>query len=156
MGGMARRLPALLGSCLLLSTGIVRADLSAEMRAKIIADFPPWHPNPAEASTQATRTEEAPAPLSNDPLVLLPDYHVKDSPLLRAGDKLRSEREVQAKAMAAYKDSMTDLEWAMNSWYIPIISAPASARARAYYEDKKADDEARRLQRLQLINAPGG
>ena len=152
---MARRLPALLGSCLLLSTGTVRADLSAETRAKIIAGFPAWHPNPTEASASAPRTE-APAPLSNDPLVLLPNYHVQDSPLLRAGDKLRSEREVQAKAMAAYKDSMTDLEWAMNSWYIPIISAPASARARAYYEDKQATDEARRLQRLQSINAPGG
>ncbi len=151
---MACRPHLLLLGWLSLAAVPSRAELSQETRAKISADFPAWHPNPPETGTPAARPD-APAPLSDDPLVYLPTYHVKESLLSHAGDKLRSEREVQAKALAAYKDSMTDLEWALNSWFVPLFTAPASSRAREYYEDQKTSAETARLQRLQSIKAPG-
>jgi hypothetical protein len=55
--------------------------------------------------------------------------------------------------MAAYRDSMTDLEWALNCWFIPLFSAPPSARARAAYEGGKAAAEISRLNNL--INVIG-
>ena len=46
---------------------------------------------------------------------------------------------------------MTGLEWALNSWFIPLFSAPASARARAYYESSKYHDELDRLDHLARV-----
>ena len=147
---------AAFASCgLLLAATLARAELSPDTRAKISADFPAWKPNPPEAGAQSeSKPAGEPAPLSDDPLVRLPEYRVNESPLARAGDKMLSPRQVQQKAMAAYQDSMTDLEWAMNCFYLPLFSAPPSARARAYYEEKKAADEAKRLSRLQTISSP--
>ena len=58
------------------------------------------------------------------------------------------ERVVQQKAMAAYRDSMTDFEWALNCWFVPIFSSPPSVRARQYYESRKLTTEIDRLGKI--------
>ncbi len=59
-----------------------------------------------------------------------------------------TDKAVQQKAMAAYKQSLTDVEWALNSWYIPIFGSSPSARARASYENQKKMSEFQRVHRL--------
>jgi len=142
--------PARTICCLtLLGALSARAELSPEMRAKINADFPSYHPNPPEEK-KAETPSGAPAPLSDDPLVILPKFRVEDRRLAGIDpDKLRSEREIQHQAMVEYKDSMTPLEWALNCFFIPILSAPPSVRARAYYEDRKYTEEMKRLEQIE-------
>ena len=55
---------------------------------------------------------------------------------------------IKQKALAAYRQSMTDLEWALNSWYIPLLSPSAAARARAAYESGKSLAEIKRVHDL--------
>jgi len=43
---------------------------------------------------------------------------------------------------------MTDLAWALNSWFVPRLSPPASARARAAYENGKSLAEIKRVHDL--------
>jgi hypothetical protein len=59
-----------------------------------------------------------------------------------------TNKAVQQKAMAAYKQSMTDFEWALNSWFIPLFTPPASVRARAHYQNTKLGGEINRLNNL--------
>ena len=96
---------------------------------------------------------EAPAA---DPNVLVLDKIVIREKRLPGNDPdvWLVDREVQHTAMAAYKDSMTPLEWALNSWFVPLFSAPASVRARAAYDSAKFADEMDRLsQTIKVINA---
>jgi hypothetical protein len=93
---------------------------------------------------------DQPKDLASDPdLFALPKFTVKEKrPPTHDPDIWLSHRAIQQKAMAAYKQSMTDLEWAMNSWFIPIISPPASVRARAAYENSKEMAELKRVHDL--------
>lgn len=86
----------------------------------------------------------------DDPSVLaLPKFTVKEKrPPTHDPDVWLTDRAIQQKAMAAYKQSMTDLEWALNSWFIPLFSPPASARARAAYENGKSLAEIKRVHDL--------
>ena len=82
---------------------------------------------------------DQPRELESDPDVLtLPKFMVKEKrPPTHDPDVWVTDRVIQRKAMLAYQDSMTPLEWAMNCWFVPIFSAPASARARAAYQENK-------------------
>jgi hypothetical protein len=86
-------------------------------------------------------------PLLRDPDVLeLPKIVIQEKRLPgNDPDVWLSDRAIQQKAMAAYRGSMTGLEWAMNSWFIPLFSPPASARARQYYAEHKLAAEIDRL-----------
>ncbi len=78
-------------------------------------------------------------PAASDPDVfVLPKFTVKEKRIpTNDPDVWRTERVIQQRAMTAYKGSMTPLEWALNSWFVPPFSAPASVRARAAYQENK-------------------
>jgi len=117
------------------------ARLTQEIRAGL-PKFTPPAPTPAPASPPA---DEAAPPRDPD-VVVLPKITVREKrPPTNDPDLWLNGRAVQQKAMAAYHDSMTPLEWALNSWYIPLFGAPPSVRAREYYADRKLADEADRL-----------
>jgi hypothetical protein len=86
----------------------------------------------------------------DDPNVLvLPKFTVKEKrPPTHDPDAWLTDRAIQQKAMAAYKQSLTDLEWALNSWYIPLFGSSPSARARGSYEYQKKMSELRGAHRL--------
>lgn len=123
-------------------------------------------PSPAKISTRLTQEirmalpkYEIPPPqkldqpdsaTGDDPNVLaLPKFTVKEKrPPTHDPDLWLTDRAIQQKAMAAYKQSMTDLEWAMNSWFIPLVTPPASVRARAHYQNTKLGGEIMRLNSL--------
>lgn len=91
-----------------------------------------------------------PVPLVSDTdTFALPKVTVKEKmPATHDHDAWLTEAAIQQKAMVAYKQSMTDLEWALNSWFIPLFTPPPSARANAAYRDAKARAEAERLHHL--------
>lgn len=121
-------------------TGALAADTPAAAPARtsdhlsqeIRAALPKFTPPPAPVLDQ-------PKDLPADPdVLLLPKLTVKEKrPPSHDPDVWLTDKAVQQKAMAAYKTSMTDLEWALNSWFIPLFSAPASVRARSAYESGK-------------------
>ncbi len=119
------------------------AKTSARLGQEIRAALPKYTEPP-------TRILDRPKDLDADPDVfVLPKFTVKGKrPPTHDPDVWLTDRAIQQKAMAAYKQSMTDLEWALNSWFIPILSPPASARARTAYEQGKSLTEAQRLHRL--------
>jgi hypothetical protein len=130
---------------------MARADLSPETRAKIMASFPAYHPNPPEEKKTGSPVGE-PAPLSDDPLVRLPRYYVDESRLAQADpDALLTRKALNQKAMVEYHSRMNALEWALNSWHIPFLTPSAQARANAEYDDRKSTAEARRLSDLQAL-----
>ena len=115
------------------------ARLSQEIRAGLPRFVSPaFSPVPLPAEARDT---------PRDPeVVVLPKITVREKRIpTNDPDVWLTGRAVQQKAMAAYKDSMTPLEWALNSWYIPLFSPPASVRARQYYESGKLADEIDRL-----------
>jgi hypothetical protein len=115
----------------------------AEVRASLpkYVDLPAPPPAPVETG------------LAADPdTLILPKIVIQEKRLPgNDPDVWLSGRSVQQKAMAAYKGPMTDLEWALNSWFIPLVSAPPSVRARAAYQSAKVSAEVDRLNNL--INA---
>lgn len=131
--------------CLLLTgaTATSYAQLSGKVRSAILEPLPKFVPPPADPSPSPTA---APAPLSDDPLVRLPDYHIKEKRILdKDPDLWLSQRALNHKAMSEYSDSMTDLEWALNSWHIPFVTPSAQARANARYASNKLMNEQKRL-----------
>jgi len=138
------------GSFLLLSAGMAlicpgsepaKPKLSEHIRQEITAKLPVYAPKPATSTEGATTTGE-PDP---DVLVLSKIVVTEKRPPGRDPDDWLSESKIQQKSMVAYKTSMTDLEWALNSWYIPLITPPPSARARAAYRAGKIAAENERL-----------
>ena len=109
------------------------AVMSDRLKAVIRADLPAYTPPRGTAKSASN------AATSSDPDVLeLPKLTVREKRLPKGDPDLwRSEGEIQRRAMRAYKDSMTPLEWALNSWFVPLFSAPPSARARAAYQNGK-------------------
>ncbi len=103
-------------------------------------------------------TAPAAPPVSTDTTPPSPDVLVLPKMVVREKrlpghdpDVWLGERVVQQKAMSTYRDSMTDLEWALNWWFVPIFSSPASVRARAAYEEGKVTAEISRLNDLAKI-----
>jgi len=116
------------------------ARLSEEVRASLPKYVVPVAPATAAAETGAS---------DNPDVLVLPKMVIQEKRLPgNDPDVWLGERRVQQKAMAAYKGSMTSLEWALNSWFIPFISAPASVRARAAYQEAKAAAEIDRLNNI--------
>lgn len=117
--------------------------LSEELRLSL-----PKYVAPAAPADAADDNSAAPDP----DLVVLPKMVIQEKRLPgNDPDAWLGPREVQRKALAAYKGSMSRLDWALNSWFIPLVSPPASARARAAYESAKIRDEVDRLN--SIINA---
>ncbi|SDR71997.1 hypothetical protein [Opitutus sp. GAS368] len=107
---------------------------SLRLQAEIRASLPPFTPPPPKVLDQPHDSG-----IETDPdLFALPKFTVKEKrPPGHDPDLWQTERAIQRKAMLAYQDTMTPLEWALNSWFIPILSAPASVRARAAYHENK-------------------
>jgi hypothetical protein len=118
----------------------VAARTSDRVGQEIRATLPKFSP-------PASPVLDQPKDATPDPDVLsLPTVTVKEKrPPTHNPDGWLTEKSVQQKALAAYKTSMTDLEWALNSWYIPLISPPASVRARSAYRAEKFRSEVGRL-----------
>ena len=132
-GGLAAQEPP--------SPVIVRTSL--RLQQEIRASLPPFVPPPP-------RVLDQPKDAAADPdTFALPKYTVKEKrPPSHDPDVWLTERAVQQKAMAAYKQSMTDLEWALNSWFVPRVTPPAAARARAAYQEGKFRGEIERVNSL--------
>jgi hypothetical protein len=119
------------------------AKTSPRLSQEIRAGLPKFTPPPASPSPSPAEAPDTP----RDPeVIVLPKITVVEKRIpTNDPDVWLTGRAVQQKAMAAYKDSMTPLEWLLNGWYIPLFSAPPSVRARQYYEDRKLADEIDRL-----------
>jgi hypothetical protein len=115
--------------------------LTQEIRVTLPKFTPP--PPPVLDQPKSDGTED-------DPNVLaLPKFTVKEKrPPTHDPDVWLTNRAIQHKAMAAYRESMTDFEWALNSWFIPLFTPPASVRARAHYQGSKLGGEITRLNSL--------
>ena len=124
-----------------LSDRKTSARLTQEIRVALPKFTPP--PPPILDRPKSDGTED-------DPNVLaLPKFTVKEKrPPTHDPDVWLTNKAVQQKAMAAYKQSLTDLEWALNSWYIPLFGSSPSARARASYENQKKMSELQHVHRL--------
>ncbi len=112
----------------------VAAKTSLRLKEEIRASLPPFTPPPPKLLDQphGSATEADPD------LFALPKFTVKEKrPPGHDPDLWQTDGVIQRKAMLTYQDSMTPLEWALNSWFVPIFSAPASARARAAYQQNK-------------------
>jgi hypothetical protein len=143
---MPPRIARVLCACCLLTatTAVSYAQLSEKIRAEVVAPFPKFVPPPADQPASPTTT--APAPLSDDPLVQLPDYLIKEKRVQdKDPDLWLSQRAINRKAMSEYSDSMTDLEWALNSWYIPGVTPRPRDLANARYANNKMINEQKRL-----------
>ncbi len=123
----------------------VTAELSQKVRAEIVAPLPAYTPPPPEPP----KSIGTPAPLSDDPLVSLPNYHVEDKRVpVPEPDAWLAPAELQKKQLHEYKKSMTPFAWLLNSWFIPFVTPPASARAKAAYDDNRIRSEFQRLNDL--------
>lgn len=104
--------------------------LSARLSQEIRASLPKFVAPSAPAATPADATDPG--------VLLLPRMEVKEKRLpAHNPDLWLGERAVQQKAMVAYRRSLTDLEWALNSWFVPLFAAPAATRARDNYENAR-------------------
>lgn len=124
---------------------------SARLALEIRAALPKYEPPPAPP-----RNFSGPDVPETDPNVLaLPKVTVKEyRPRDHDPDVWLTDRAVREKAMAAYKQSLTDFEWALNGWYIPLFGSSPSARARSAYKISKSMQELQRVHRLfTLISA---
>ena len=125
--------------------------LSDHMNDAIRGRLPAFIPKPAVATALAA-APAAPAPPPDPDVLVLPKVVVKEwRPPTNDPDVWLTERSIQQKAMIAYQGSLTGLEWALNSWYIPLFGAPPSARARNYYETSKVSAERDRLDHLARV-----
>jgi hypothetical protein len=120
------------------------AKTSPRLGQEIRANLPKYIPPAPTVLDQPKPIDEA------DPnVLLLPKVTVKEKrPLSHDPDVWLTDKAVRQKAMAAYKQSLTDFEWALNSWYIPIFGSSPSARARGAYQANKSFAEEQRVHEL--------
>lgn len=144
--------PAGLPSLFLALAGLLAAQetapvapikTSTRLRQEISAALPKYTPPPP-------RLLDQPNDIATDPdIFALPKITVKEyRPPTHDPDVWLTDKAVQQKAMAAYQQSLTDLEWALNSWYIPILGSSPSARARGSYATQRKMSELQRVHRL--------
>jgi hypothetical protein len=151
---MPPRIARVICACFLLAAlaVVVSAQLSDKIRAEIAAPLPKFESQPA--APPPVSPVGTPAPLSDDPLVQLPVFHIREKREANNDPDLwLTRRAIQHKALSDYSDSMNDLEWALNCWYIPFVTASPGARAVAAYKEKKIRDEQRRLVSITAIIA---
>jgi hypothetical protein len=121
------------------------AKTSARLKQEIQGSLPKYTPPPPPPAIPiANIATEA------DPNVLsLPKFTVKEyRPRDHDPDIWLTQKGAREKALTLYKRSLTDLEWALNSWYIPLVGSSPSARAKASYATSKNLEESRRIHRL--------
>ena len=124
-------------------TAPVPAKTSARVGQEIRAALPRYTPPPPPVLDQPKE------PAADPDVFALPTFTVKEKrPRTHDPDVWLTDRAVQQKAMVAYRQSMSELEWALNSWFIPLLSPPPSARARAAYDANKSLADLQRVHRL--------
>jgi len=124
------------------------AQVSPEMKARIMEGLPKYNPPAADAKSAKPATE-SPVPLSDENVVHLPDYWViEKKPPGGDPDNWLGEAARKKKAMKDYKNSMGPLEWALNCFYIPFLTPSTQARADEAYRDAKMAGELRDLGQL--------
>ncbi len=132
--------------------GPVFAQLSDKIHAELLEAIPKYSPPAIEQPPPSP--VGTPAPLSDDPLLELPVFRVEAKHVdERNPDAWLTPKAIEKKAMSDYSDSMTDLEWALNCWYIPFVTASPQARANAAYSEKKLRSEQQRLTALANVIA---
>jgi hypothetical protein len=132
-------------------TVVAPIKLSDHMNDAIRGRLPKFIPKPDSTPAPAI-APAAPAPPTDPDVLVMPKVVVREwRPPTNDPDVWLTERSIQQKAMAAYKGSLTGLEWALNSWFIPLFGAPPSARGRAYYESSKVGAELERLDHLARV-----
>lgn len=122
------------------------ANPPSRLTQVIRANTPKFSPPPAAPSPpRAPSVAEASIPLDSD-VIEMPKFFVEDSKLARIdADKLLSKPALAAKMRRAYRNSLNDLEWALNSFSIPFLTPSVAARARAKYENDQRLAEQTRL-----------
>jgi len=149
---MRTRRAALVGVCTLLILSASSAEeVSAQTKARVIAVLPRYQPSAADSKPAGSSASPVgmPAPLSDDPLVFFPEFHIRDKRIpTDEPDKWLTRRGLQEKALREYKSSMTDLEWALNSWYIPLFGTSPQARAVAEHEKRRIAGELARFNNI--------
>ncbi len=152
---MPRRAATLLLNLLLLALPLAAAEppppvspphLSATISAHVNATLPKFQPPPvpAAAPAEVAPTKEE-TPTDGD-VVPLPKFFVEDTRLSQLDpDKLLRPRALAAKMRRDYRKSLGDLEWALNSFNLPLLTPSVAARARAAYDDRKLAAETARL-----------
>ena len=146
---MPPRIARFLGTSLVILglATVAPAEISDKIRREITASFPKFTPPPSDQPPSSP--VGTPAPLSDDPSVMLPAYHIREKKLPNSDpDAWLSHRAIERKALDEYRDTMTDFEWALNCWYIPFLTPSPQARANARYAGKKIMDEQQRLSRV--------
>jgi len=133
----------------LVVAGACAAQTSEKMRAQIMAALPKYTPPTAAPAAAAAVPVGTPAPLSDDPVVRLPNFEVttRRQPATDP-DSWLSKQAIQEKAYKEYKDSMTPLDWALNCIYIPIVTPSPQARADAAYAEKRFAAEMNQISKL--------
>ena len=150
---MPRRAALLLLNLLLLALPLSAAEpppvsplhLSATISTHLAASLPKYQPPPAPTAPVAVEPPKKETPTDGD-VVPLPKFFVEDTRLSQLDpDKFLSPRALAAKVRRDYRKSLGDLEWALNCFNIPLLTASVAARARANYDDRKFAAETARL-----------
>ncbi len=142
----------------------VQGQVSEKTRTEITTTLPKFTPPPVAPT--AEKVVGTPAPLSADPLVELPVFRVEGLRLPDKDSDLWLTRRVLAnKALEDYAGTMTELEWALNGWHIPLpfgFSLTPSAQTRAnnahtekriLKTQKRLTDYAKTLEKLDSAEA---
>jgi hypothetical protein len=121
------------------------AKTSARLRQEITTFLPKYAPPPPPTAVPKPNVAA-----DSDPNVLsLPTFTVKEyRPRDHDPDVWLTRKGAKEKALTLYQRSLTDLEWALNSWYIPLVGTSPAARAQASYKAAKSLEESRRIHRL--------
>lgn len=122
------------------------ANPPSRLTQVIRANTPKFTPPPAAPSppTSPSVAEESTPPDSD--VIEMPRFFVEDSKLGRVEpDKLLSKQALAAKMRREYRNSLTALDWALNSFNIPFLTPSVAARARAKYENDRRLAEQTRL-----------
>lgn len=119
---------------------------SSHLTELIRASSPKFVPPPTTPVAAPVAAES----VASDPDVIeMPKFFVEDSKLARIeSDKLLGKRELAAKMRREYRNSLSDLGWALNSFSIPFLTPSVAARAQAKYESDRRAAEISRLGRL--------
>ena len=107
------------------------SPLSNRRKAEVRAILPAYTPPPARPKDTPAAANSADPDVFELPKLIVQEKRIRT----HDPDAWLSQVAIQQKAMVAYKSSLTPLEWAMNSWFIPLFSPPAAVRARAAYAE---------------------
>ena len=149
---MRRRVPLFL-LALLLAPRIPAGEETAPRTSRLaelirasspkFVQLPPAPPPPVPPPTSAEN------PAADPDVIEMPKFFVEDSKLARVeADKLLGKQALAAKMRREYRNSLTALDWALNSFNIPFLTPSVAARARAKYENDQRLVEQSRLNSL--------